>query len=178
MKVRVQTHPQIHCYDISSLIRKKLELKTCPSCQASLTIREVECSQASAVFKQNASDPVISTNLNQCPDCGWWAVSELRADDALYYPPDESFIVVDASRQSAGKRQDEAEPWRQVLADKTYWENADPIQSSDAIELFGSAQMLLPQLNNFSGQDIFDRIKAAAPIVLPILVIIGIAFFF
>jgi len=178
MKSRVQSNLQVNCYDISSLIRKKLELKTCPSCQAGLARREVEHSQASVVFKQNASVPVISTYLSQCQDCGWWAVRELRADDALYYPPVEAFIVMDASMQGTGKRENDAEPWLQVLADKTYWENAVPIQSSEAIEIFGSAQMLLPQLNSLSGQGVFDKIKAIAPILFPILVIIGIAFFF
>jgi len=168
----------IVCYDISSLIRKNLVLKTCPSCHADIETRDVEPSQASRAFDQQASKPVISTSLSQCPDCGWWAVRELRSDDALYHPPVESFILVGAVKQGGGKRKKESAPWEQVLADKVYWKNTEPMQSTQAIELFGSAQMLLPNVSSVSGHDVFDKIKSAAPIVLPILFIILIAIFF
>jgi hypothetical protein len=169
---------KIVCYDISSLIRKKLALKKCPCCQGRLTSRVMECSQASRAFEQSASDPVISTYLFQCPDCSWWAVRELRSDDALYDPPVEEFIVMQAFKKNMGKRERDAEPWKQVLADQKHWKKPAPIQSADAIELFGSTQMLLPDINSISGQDVFDRIKSVAPILFPILVVIGIAVFY
>ncbi len=167
----------IVCYDISSLIRKNLVLKTCPSCHADIETRDVEPSQASRAFDQQASKPVISTSLSQCPDCGWWAVRELRSDDALYHPPVEAFVVV-AAKQEGGKRGNKSVTWEQVLTDEAYWKNPNPMQSTEAIALFGSAQMLLPNISSLSGQDIFDRMKSAAPIVLPILFIILIAIFF
>jgi len=168
---------KIICYDISSLIRKKLALKKCPSCQASLKSRAVEHSQASHAFEQKVSVPVISTCLNQCPDCGWWALRELRADDELYDPPVEEFIVMGTSEKGAARLRDAAS-WEQILADEVYWENPVPIQSTDAIELFGSAQMLFPNIRSLSRQGVFDRIKSVAPILFPILLIIVIAVFF
>jgi len=169
---------KIVCYDISSLIRKKLALKKCPCCQVSLTSCAIESSQASRPFEQNASVPVISTYLMQCPDCSWWAVRELRSDDALYDPPVEEFIVMQAFKKNTGKGENDSAPWEQVLADQKHWKKSVPIQSSDAIELFGSAQMLLPNINSISGQDVFDRMKSVAPILFPILVVIGIAVFY
>ena len=168
---------KIVCYDISSLIRKKLVLKTCPSCHADLATRDMEPSQASRAFQEQVSKPAISTSLGQCPDCGWWAVRELRSDDALYYPPVEAFILVDARKQGGGKRKKESAPWERVLADEVYWQCPVTIQSTQAIELFGSAQMLLPDISSVSGSNVFDRMKSAAPIVLPILLIMLIAFF-
>jgi len=169
---------KIVCYDISSLIRKGLALKKCPCCQVSLTSRAMKCSQASRAFEQSASDPVISTYLIECPDCSWWAVRELRSDDALYNPPVEEFIVMQAFKKNTGKRENDSAPWEQVLADQKHWKNPVAIQSTDAIELFGSAQMLLPNMNSISGQDVFDRLKSVAPILFPILVVIGIAVFY
>jgi len=169
---------KIVCYDISSLIRKKLVLKTCPSCHADLETRDMEPSQASLAFQQQVSKPAISTSLSQCPDCGWWAVRELRSDDALYYPPVEAFVLVGAVKQGGGKRKKESAPWEQVLAEEVYWQGPIPIQSTQAIELFGSAQILLPNISSLSGSNMLDRMKSAAPIVLPILFFILIAIFF
>jgi len=166
------------CYDISSLIRKKLTLKKCPSCRMGLTSRAVEGSPAAGAFERNASVPVISTFLSQCSGCGWWAVRELHSDDALYDPPVEAFIVVGDATQGASRQGGHAAPWERVLADPKYWKHPVPIQSTDAIKLFGSAQMLLPNINSISGQAVFDRIKSVAPILFPVLVVIGIAVFF
>jgi len=166
------------CYDISSLIRKKLTLKKCPDCQMGLTSRAIEHSQASRTFEQNAAVPVISTSLGQCADCGWWAVRELRSDDALYDPPVEEFIVIGDAKQAAVGAKGDAVPWERVLAGQQYWKHPVPIQSTDAIKLFGSAQILLPNIDSVSGQDVLERIKSAAPILFPVLVVIGIAVFY
>jgi len=163
------------CYDISSLIRKKPELKTCPSCQAILNHREVEHSRASRAFEEKASQPVVSTCFHHCPDCGWWAVRELRADHELYDPPVEEFIVLDAVKNSASGCKGDAALLERILADNGCWKNPVPIPSTDAIELFGSAQMLLPNLSTPSRDAVFDRVKSIAPILLPILFIILIA---
>ncbi len=167
------------CYDIISLNRKKLELKRCPSCHAGLKVREVDHSEASRSFYQKASKPVISTNLIECPDCGWWAVRELRLDNELYYPPVEEFIVMDASNINFDKpdfcmalEHDGPVSWEQVLIDKEYWKNCELISSRDAVQLFGSAQMLLPNITRSSGKDVFSRVKSLAPVLFPILVII------
>jgi len=167
------------CYDIISFNRKKLELKKCPDCHAYLKTREVDHSEASQVFFQKASIPVVSTNLIACPDCGWWAVRELRLDNELYYPPVEEFMVMDASKIDSDKPgvratsgQGGSTPWEQVLTDKAYWSNCEVMSSRDAVELFGSAQMLLPKMTNLSGKNVFSRIKSLAPVLFPILVII------
>ncbi len=171
------------CYDIISFNRKKLELKKCPYCYSELKTRDVDHSEASREFFQKASMPVISTNSIECHDCGWWAVRELRLDNELYYPPVEEFIVMDASKIDSDKpgflatsEQNGFAPWEQVLTDKAYWSNCVVMSSRDAVELFGSAQMLLPKTKNLSGKVVFNRIKSLAPVLFPILVIILIGF--
>jgi len=166
------------CYDIISFNRKKLELKKCPYCHADLRTREVDHSAASREFYQNASKPVVSTRLIACPDCSWWAVRELRLDNELYYPPVEEFIVMGAKIDSdkpeacAVSDQSGSSRWERVLTDKACWENCEVMSSRDAVQLFGSAQMLLPKISGISGKDVFDRIKSLAPVLFPILVII------
>jgi len=166
------------CYDIISFNRKKLQLKKCPHCHADLNTRDVDHSEASRKFYQKASRPVISTHAITCPDCGWWAVRELRLDNELYYPPVEEFIVMDASGIDSDKsgfhtaEQSDPAPWERVLADKAYWSNCQAMSSRDAVELFGSAQMLLPKISGISGKDVSNRVKSLAPVLFPILIII------
>ncbi|MDQ6982955.1 MAG: hypothetical protein Q9M08_08155 [Mariprofundus sp.] len=167
------------CYDIISFNRKKLELKKCPDCHSNLKTCDLDHSEASRVFCQKASMPVISTKLIECSDCGWWAVRELRLDNELYYPPVEEFIVMDASKIDSDKpgfrtvsKQDGPAPWEQVLTDKVYWGNCEIMSSRDAVELFGSAQMLLPKISGISGKGVVNRVKSFAPVLFPILVII------
>jgi len=171
------------CYDIITLNRKKLVFKKCLYCQSDLKTRQVDHSEASRAFTQTAAKPVISTHLTECPYCGWWAVRELREDNALYSPPVEEFIVMDASKTVSAKPaprgmlpQNAPAPWEQVLTNKAYWAKSEPIPSRHAVELFGTAQMLLPK--GPSREAVLDRLKSYAPVLYPILIIIFIALFF
>lgn len=167
------------CFNIMSLSRKKLELKRCPSCYTALTAREVGHSEASHTFYQAATTPVIITSLTECPQCGWWAIREQRLDDASYYPPTEDFIITDASiKEDAvadeARSQQHSVTWEKVLAEKTYWTNAEAISSRDAVQLFGPAEMLMPKIALPSREVMLDRAKSLAPILFPILILIAI----
>lgn len=171
------------CFNIMSLSRKKLELKRCPSCYSALTTREVDHSGASRAFYQTATTPVIITSLAECPQCGWWAIREQRLDDASYYPPTEDFIITDASIKEDAVANDapsqkHSVTWEKVLADKTYWANAEAISSRDAVQLFGPAEMLMPKIGLPSREVVLDRVKSLAPILFPILILILIAIFY
>ncbi|MDX8404711.1 MAG: hypothetical protein R8K50_01005 [Mariprofundus sp.] len=173
---------KITCYDIISLTRKELELQKCPCCHTTLETSAVEQSQAAQAFVKQAAQPVITTHRFNCPYCGWWAVRELRADDALYHPPVEEFIVMDVSKPIDAKPAAPAAgpldaPWEKVLSDRLCWANAEIIPSKVAVQLFGSAQMLLPKFSSPSGTSLFARLKSYAPILYPIL-IIGLAWYF
>ncbi len=169
---------KIICYDISVFIKRKLVLQHCPCCQTSLKSRAVEHSQASRAFVREASVPVITTSLSQCPDCGWWAIRELYADDALYHPPVKEIIVMCPPILDRDRLKNDAVSGEQVLLDEAYWKDPVAIQSKETVELFGPTQMLLPSTLRFSRQEVFDRIKSIAPILFPLLVVIAIAFFF
>jgi len=169
---------KIICYDISVFIKRKLALENCPCCQTSLKSRGVEHSQASRVFVQEASAPVITTSLSQCSACGWWAVRELRADDALYHPPVKEIIIMCTPKKDKFRLKNDAVSWEQVLVDEAYWQDSVAIQSREAVELFGPTQMLLPNILSFSRQEVFDKMKSVAPILLPILVVLLIVIFY
>lgn len=171
------------CYDIITLNRKQLILEKCPYCQAEMMSRALTPSGASRNFCQQAEKPRITTTLHECSGCGWWAVRELREDHAMYHPPVEEFMVMDASRmdeaaQHVKKSKDCAAPWEKVLADDTFWSPCIVIPSRDAVLLFGAGQMLLPKLTAPSGEEIRERIRFLAPILFPLVVILLIAVFF
>jgi len=173
------------CYDIISLHRQNLVLKNCPSCQSVLEAREVEPSQASRVFCQKAAKPVISTHAISCARCGWWVVREQRYDDALHHSLLEDFIVIDRSIQDSSRlnahnlnkarknlANRKSDTWKKILADQVFWEPSSPMSSTEAVQFFGPAQMLLPDVGSISIADVMDKLKALAPIIFPIVVII------
>ncbi|TLS66149.1 hypothetical protein FEF65_11190 [Mariprofundus erugo] len=174
---------QTVCFDIIALNRKQLTLNKCPCCQAELDSRELEPSSASAAFCRQAGKPLVTTSLSTCNGCGWWAVRELREDHAMYHPPVEEWLVMDASKMTepsphARKSKDCTAPWEKVLADEGFWAPAVAIPSKDAVLLFGAAQMLLPKLTTPSKDAVGDKIRFLAPILFPLLVILLIALFF
>jgi len=168
------------CYDIISLHRQNLVLKNCPSCQSELESCQVEHSQASQAFCQKASKPVISTNFISCAQCGWWVVREQRNDDELHHSLVEDFIVIDRSNQNSSRlnkdrkniANGESDAWKQILGDQTFWEPSTPMSSTGAVQLFGPAQMLLPNMASISMADVKGKLKVLAPIIFPIVVII------
>jgi len=164
------------CYDIISLHKKNLALKKCPSCHADLHSREVDHSQASDEFCHTASTPVISTHLITCTHCDWWAVREQREDRELYYPPVQDIIMMAAGNIDSDKP--ERHPPEEQILNQACWANPDPIPPTLAVQLFGTAQMLLPAITRSSGTDIWDKVKSAAPILLPVLFIILVAIFY
>jgi len=44
--------------------------------------------------------------------------------------------------------------------------------SVEAVQLFGTAQMLLPNMGGSFKKGVFDKVKSLAPIFIPILIII------
>ena len=165
------------CYDILSLHKNNLALKTCPACQAELCHRDVDHSLASDEFCQTAADPVISTHLITCSHCNWWALREKWEDRELYAPSVSDMIMMEEGSIDADKPAQHPSV-EQLLRDQTCWKNPDFISSTLAVQLFGSAQMLLPSLPHASGSEIWNKIKSAAPIVLPVLFIILVAIFY
>ncbi|MDQ7000020.1 MAG: hypothetical protein Q9M12_03925 [Mariprofundus sp.] len=85
---------------------------------------------------------------------------------------DASGIDADKPGFHTAAEQSDPAPWELVLTDKAYWSNCEVMSSRDAVELFGSAQMLLPKISEISGTDVFNRITSLAPVLFPILVII------
>ncbi len=165
------------CYDIISLHRKNLELKQCPYCHSDLETRAVGPSAASQAFGQEAARAEISTNLSECTQCVWWALREQRFDEELYAPLVEDLIVMEAF-QKEPLRPRKALPkgttaaWERVLSDTSYWQNAEPTPPVEAVQLFGTAQMLLPNIGGASKADVLDKFKSLAPVSIPILIII------
>jgi len=178
-------HMQTICYDIISLKRKKLTLKKCQFCNSDLQTHAVDHSVDSRAFDEKTEQAVITTTAVSCPHCGWWAVRELREDLALYSPPVEEFIVMDTSKTVSAKPaaratpvQSAPPPWEKILADTACWAKPETIPSREAVLLFGSAQMLLPNIGGASREAVWDKLKSYAPVLYPILIIIFIALFF
>jgi len=121
--------------------------------------------------------PVISTDLITCSDCNWWAVREQREDRDLYYPPVDDVILMAAGKVNADKPEHHPAV-EQLLSDQACWANPDPIPSTQAVQLFGTAQMLLPAITRSSGIDLWDKLKSAAPVLLPVLFVILVAIFY
>ena len=174
------------CYDIISLANKQPELKTCPRCESELHMEPVQASQDAAAFMQQAGQAEVVTELARCKACDWWAVRERRMDHALYHPPVADLIVLEASglqvEQPAAKRNRKARagkaaPWQCVLDDTICWKAPQVISSAEAVQLFGSAQMLLPKLAMPPANAIVERLKSMLPILLPLLVIALIVWF-
>jgi len=167
------------CYELTSLNRVSLEFKRCPYCHCELKTLETGPSEASQAFSQQASKPAVSTHLTECVRCDWWVVREQRLDHALYSPLLEDLIVMEAFKKEPLKpRQALAKGvtarWELVLSDTSYWANSVPTPSIDAVQLFGTAQMLLPRIGGASRADVLDRVKSLAPVLIPILIIISI----
>lgn len=165
------------CYDIISLHKNNLALKTCPACQADLHHREVDHSKASDEFCRTASMPVISTDLITCTHCNWWAVREQREDRDLYYPPVDDVIILAAGKIDTDQPEHHP-PVEKILSDQASWANPDPIPSTQAVQLFGTVQMLLPAITRSSSIDIWNKLKSAAPVLLPVLFVILVAIFY
>jgi len=165
------------CYDLTSLNKETLELKRCPYCHSDVQTRETESSAASHAFHQTACKPVVSTHLSECSQCDWWLVREQRLDQELYVPLLEDLIVMEAftkdppkPRKTSGKGS--TAPWEQVLSDASFWANAGPTPSLEAVQLFGTAQMLLPNMGSGFKKGVFNKAKSLAPVLIPILIII------
>ena len=165
-------------YDIISLSRKTLVLNKCLHCQAELLVNELEHSDDAKTFIDNTDNPEVSTLGVQCPDCGWWAVRERCLDKDMYDPPVADIIIMDASDPGGSKAIKGAAPWDNVIADKAHWDRAEVIPSKDAVLLFGTAQMLLPNPGTFSRDAMLDKLKSLAPILFPIIVILLFALFY
>jgi len=165
------------CYDLTSLNKENLELKRCPYCHSDLQTQEIEPSAASHAFHREASKPVISTHLTECSQCNWWLVREQRLDHELYAPLVEDLIVMEAFKKDPPKprkalAKGSTAPWEHVLSDTLYWANAEPTPSVEAVQLFGTAQMLLPNMGRGFKKSLFDKVKSLAPVLIPILIII------
>ncbi len=165
------------CYDLTSLNRKNLELKRCPYCHAALQSSEKEHSAAAQTFCQEASAPAVSTQLIECSECAWWLIREQRRDEELYAPLVDDLIVMEAFQKDPLKprkalAKGQTAVWEKVLSDPSYWMNAEPTPSVEAVQLFGTAQMLLPNIGGASREDVADKLKSLAPVLVPILIII------
>ncbi|MDQ6965408.1 MAG: hypothetical protein Q9M23_00605 [Mariprofundaceae bacterium] len=165
------------CYDHTSLNKASLELKRCPYCHSVVQTRETEPSAASHAFQQRASKPVVSTHLSECSQCAWWLVREQRLDHELYVPLLEDLIVMEAFQKDPLKPRKTSDkagtaPWEQVLSDTSYWANAEPTPPVEAVQLFGTAQMLLPNMGSGFKKGVFAKLKSLAPVLIPILIII------
>jgi len=165
------------CYDLTSLNRAKLVLKRCPYCHSELHTRDVEPSAASQVFHQKASRPEISTHLAECSQCAWWVLREQRRDQEHYAPLVEDLMVMEAFQKEPLKprkalAKSAIAPWERALGDASLWENVEPTPPVEAVQLFGTAQMLLPNIVNASREDVFNKVKSLAPYLIPILIII------
>ncbi|PIW47489.1 MAG: hypothetical protein COW18_08855 [Zetaproteobacteria bacterium CG12_big_fil_rev_8_21_14_0_65_54_13] len=177
---------QTICYDIISLKRKKLTLKKCQYCNSDLQTHAVDHSADSRAFDEKTEQALVTTTAVACPHCGWWAVRELREDVALYSPAVEELIVMDASKTVSAKPAPRAPaveksgppPWEKVVADTAYWAKPETIPSREAVLLFGTAQMLLPNIGSGSGAAAWEKLKSYAPVLYPILIIAFIALFF
>jgi len=168
------------CYDLVSLHRKQLELNICPCCRAKLESREVAPAKASQVFAEQAAKPEIVTHYIGCPACAWWAIREQRLDHGLYHPPVQDLIVMEAgwrdAAQTVVKRNTET-VIEQMLGNQACWLDAEVIPSRDAVELFGTVQMLMPGTGMPDKSVLMDKLKSAAPVLFPIVVILLFALF-
>jgi len=107
-------------------------------------------------------------------------VREQRNDDELHHSLVEDFIVIDRSNQNSSRlnkdrkniANGESDAWKQILGDQTFWEPSTPMSSTGAVQLFGPAQMLLPNMASISMADVKGKLKVLAPIIFPIVVII------
>lgn len=164
-------------YDMKSLNRKTLELKKCPFCQTELSVSELEHSDDGRLFIERTNSPVVTTFGVQCPACGWWAVRERHLDHDMYNPLVSDIVVMadvllEGARPSKG-----AVAWAEVVADKACWQGAEDIPAKEAVLLFGTAQMLLPNAEAFSKEAMLDKLKSMGPILFPIGVILLFALF-
>ncbi|MDX8407121.1 MAG: hypothetical protein R8L58_01925 [Mariprofundaceae bacterium] len=98
-------------------------------------------------------------------------------DNELYAPLLEDVIVMEAFREDPPKPR-KALPkggtaaWQHALSDASCWLKAEPTPSVEAVQLFGTAQMLLPNLGGASREDMVEKLKSLAPVLIPILIII------
>jgi len=128
-------------------------------------------------FIKKTGNPEVTTLGVQCLDCGWWAVRERHLDNDMYDPPVADTIIMDDSGAGGSKGIKDAAPWDKVLTDTSYWNCAEVIPSKDAVLLFGTAQMLLPNPESFTSEAVFDKLKSILPILFPVAVILLFAFF-
>ncbi|MDQ6965434.1 MAG: hypothetical protein Q9M23_00745, partial [Mariprofundaceae bacterium] len=116
-------------------------------------------------------------HLSECSQCVWWLVREQRLDRELYVPLVDDLIVMEAFKKDPPKPRKalakaSTAPWERVLSDTSYWANAEPTSSLEAVQLFGTAQMLLPNMGSGFMKGVFDKAKSLAPVLIPILIII------
>lgn len=136
----------IICYELRSFFHNSPNLLNCPICGSALEVREVSPSAAGKVFSQRASIPVVETCLHTCPGCGWWAVREMRSDCEINDGIGDYLILPERWKVNHTAGEGQHAEWSSALVDIDAYEEAIPISSPAARDLFGSVQASLKKL--------------------------------